>query len=97
VHNGYAAMNGRSATMATLAESKHRKIGPFNARARTPVPQYCDSDSTIAWSPFKNRHIALYPAAIIGTAMSAAIMPTVRQRVKCSPKKMRARMTVSAG
>jgi hypothetical protein len=38
VHNGYAAMNGRSATMATLAESKHRKIGPFNARARTPVP-----------------------------------------------------------
>lgn len=40
---------------------------------------------------------AIYPAAIIGTATSAAIMPTVFHRVKCSPRKMRARITVSAG
>ena len=38
-----------------------------------------------------------YPAAIMGTAARAAIIPTVFQRVNRSPKKMRARMTVSAG
>ena len=38
-----------------------------------------------------------YPAAIMGTAARAAIIPTVFQRVNRSPKKMRARTTVRAG
>ena len=42
-------------------------------------------------------HMHAYPAAIMGTAARAAIIPTVFQRVNRSPKKMRARMTVSAG
>jgi len=49
------------------------------------------------YSRFQNTERFCYPAAIMGTATSAANSPTNLQRVKCSCKNMRASSTVTAG
>ena len=64
----------------------------FSGQPRMTTRKYVSRARSVA-----GMHGVAYPAAIIGTATSAATMPTVFQRVKRSPKKMRARMTVSAG
>jgi hypothetical protein len=97
----YAAINGRSSTVAPRRADRNNyrcDAEPFtrtgeDARASTRLTQIARPINR----PRRNTDGVRYPAAIIGTATNVATMPTVFQRVKRSPKKRRASNTVSAG
>src|ERR1700722_9764638 len=99
----FARVGGRTATKGRFGEVEDlSQVVDFNDRHRQsllssrPRPQetIISIKQSIPYSRIWNaRH---YPA-IIGTAASAASMPIVRARLKCSLRKMRARITVTAG
>src|SRR5580692_10805121 len=105
----FARVGGRTATKGRFGQVEDlSQVVDFDDRHRQSL-LFCPAQlllnskrvrtSYTSRNPF---HIPEYETrrfhpAIIGTAASAASMPIVRARLKCSLRKMRARITVTAG